>query len=326
MIKSLTYYRTRILERGLLFGLRLGFSSSTKFSIATFQPRSAETARPCPNVGYETAFVFQGPLDPNFRSTHALYRRLFPESLIITSTWTGVEEQLEFLQGDHLSVTVFSDQPAQRGIMNVNMQIVSTAAGIEAALTIAPNLTRIVKLRTDYAPQRPEAAFPIISLIETKIGAGRIWGVDINTVANFPYSFSDIFQIGDSHAMARFWNLASLDPRTITPKEFLAETRNQTDMAAIIRLRPPEMLLTIAYLKRCGINVDASSIEQYHSCLSRYFGIIDADQIGLAFDKYSPFRNGRYVSLTGTAEKKFVTMPSWLTHALVDTEKESNIS
>ena len=318
MAKSFAYYRARLREK-VLHRLMAGRApEGTRFALATYLPVMPETPM-VGAAGAETAFVFQGPVAADFEATHRIYRALFPASPIVIATWETERSKLTWLD-DPLSRAIFLIPPARRGIMNVNLQLWSAAHGIEAACTDFPQVQRIAKLRMDYPPRQPHLIFPIIDHFDRALpGLGRIWGIDINTIASLPFSFSDIFQIGPAAAMRAFWNLGGLDDREISPVQFLARTDNQTDIDALIRLRPAEIYLTLGYLARIGAEVDPLSIADYQACLASRFGILDADQIGLAFDKYTPFRNGRYVQTLNS--KRFISFPEWL-HLAMHAERK----
>lgn len=310
---SPSYYARRFREKLVHRLIAAGQPDGTRFALAAYSP--GLSGAPIPTTADEnTAFVFQGLIASDLDATLAGYRRLFPRSPIIIATWENEREALAALPAinvDPLIKTTFLRPPARRGIMNVNMQICSAGRGIALAAEAFPAVRRVAKIRIDCPPRRPDAIFPIIDHFDGgPETAGRIWGVDINTSATLPFSFSDIFQVGPIAAMLDFWALDELDDREMSPKEFLARTHGQTDLAEIIRLQPPEVFLTLRYLRRRGVAVRPDSLEDYREALARHFGVLDADQIGLAFDKYTPWRNGR--SPQAIAHKTFVSFPEWL--------------
>lgn len=313
MPRSFAYYASRLHDRALQWLIACNQPAHSHFAIAAYAPGTPEDAFRSA-AGPETAFVFQGPVAADFETTFKTYRTLFPESPIIVSTWESERPKLEWLQSDTTHRMVFLAPPTKRGIMNVNLQIWSTGHGIRAVRDHFPRVRRVAKLRSDYAPHRPDELFPVIDHFDAALGGSRIWGVDINTSAALPFSFSDIFQIGPIEEMLQFWTLEDPDDRDMTPAEFLARTANQTDIDAVIRLQPAEIFLTLRYLAHKSSDLRADSVADYHRMLGRYFGILDADQIGLAFDKYTPWRNGR--SPEEIAHKRFISFPAWLRLAL----------
>lgn len=309
MKKSLRYYFGRAYDRALHRMVAIGQPSGSRYALSTFPPEYPGDTLP-PRAGAETAFVFQGPVSTDFRQTFSVYKALFPASPIIVSTWDNEYKKLDWLTGETQAKAVFQSRPAMSGIMNVNLQICSTGRGIAFARDEYPHVKRVAKIRMDFPPRRPDAIFPIIDHFDAYLGRSRIWGLDINTMAHLPFSFSDIFQIGPISEMSQFWRTDALDDRTITPTEFLERTAQQTNIDAIIALQPAEIFLTCRYLRTRGVSFAATSIDDYRTSLIDFFGILDADQIGLAFDKYSLWRAGRHMDQT--SHRRFVSFPQWL--------------
>lgn len=312
-MRSPSYYAQRVREKLVHRLIAAGQPKETRFALAAYSPGVSDAAI-ATTANENTAFVFQGPVTPGLETTLVDYRRLFPRSPLIIATWESERDKLALLPAlnlDPLIRTTFLTPPARRGIMNVNMQIRSAGTGIALAADAYPTVRRVAKIRIDCPPRRPDAIFPIIDHFDGGVEtASRIWGVDINTSATLPFSFSDIFQIGPIKEMLEFWTVDELDDRDLSPKEFLARTHGQTDLNEIIRLRPAEIFLTLRYLRRRGVTVRPESLDDYKQALARYFGILDADQIGLAFDKYTPWRNGRSPNVI--THKAYVSFPYWL--------------
>lgn len=308
-VKSPSYYAHRLHDRLLRRLITIGQPADARFALAAYSP-AQDRPQPVPSVGGETAFVFQGPVPDRFEAVFALYRAMFPQAPIVISTWESERPRLAWLSDEAQTMAVFLSPPARRGIMNVNMQIWSTGHGIATVRDAFPQVRRVAKLRMDHPPLRPDAIFPVLDHFSSTLGERRIWGIDINTSASLPFSFSDIFQIGPLDEMSLFWATEALDDREMTPAQFLARTANQNDFDEIIRLRPAEIFLTLRYLRHREPDLDPTSVADYHSALARYFGILDADQIGLAFDKYSVWRNGR--SPETLDHKRFLSFTDWL--------------
>src|SRR5262249_45232089 len=84
----------------------------------------------------KTAIVLQGAVvaELDFTlQTLVLYRRIFPHALLILSTWEG-EDRALLERARQIGVqVVLSAKPAFFGQQNINLQIVSAAAGVRAA-------------------------------------------------------------------------------------------------------------------------------------------------------------------------------------------------
>lgn len=100
----------------------------------------------------KVAIVLQGPLvvEENFTlETVKMYRKIYPETVLIISTWRGEDEQtlreIERIDGCYL---VINQLPNYSGILNLNYQIISTMAGIRKAEQLGKEY--VFKTRCDY--------------------------------------------------------------------------------------------------------------------------------------------------------------------------------
>jgi len=184
--------------------------------------------------------VFQGAIvdEPKLICGLKHYRRLFPKSFMVLSTWSGGLLPAIRDQASALDIHCVESQcPQISGIMNVNKQIVSTARGINALLRLsAPTL--VMKVRTDYFPWRPDKAVSCLLTQEGLLGgAGRLWGLDINTRLDLPFSVADMFQLGRTEVMKTFWTEEPLYPKDISVNQFFELTDYQRDIPAVLKLQ-----------------------------------------------------------------------------------------
>ncbi|MCB1316779.1 MAG: hypothetical protein KDK27_12525, partial [Leptospiraceae bacterium] len=99
-------------------------------------------------IEQKTAVIIQGPILENHDFTLSsveMYRRIIPGAHLIVSTWKNTPEHLvENLIKQNVEV-VLSEPPQISGIANVNYQIISSRAGIDAA--VKSGRTFILKCR-----------------------------------------------------------------------------------------------------------------------------------------------------------------------------------
>ena len=85
----------------------------------------------------KTAIIMQGPLvreDDFTLETVKIYEKLFPGTVIIVSTWEdSAEEYVKKLSELSNCIVLLNEPPKFSGILNLNMQVVSTLAGIKKA-------------------------------------------------------------------------------------------------------------------------------------------------------------------------------------------------
>jgi len=84
-----------------------------------------------------SAIVMQGPLcgEDNFTAeTVRLYGKLYPDVLVVVSTWKDEDSKIiEELLNEKNCEVVLNEYPEHSGILNLNYQVVSTLGGIKKA-------------------------------------------------------------------------------------------------------------------------------------------------------------------------------------------------
>ena len=269
----------------------------------------------------EYGILFQGPIFPNTYNLINLYRKKFPNCSILLSTWKGQKINFNY---NNIEV-IYSDIPKLKGIMNFNLQLVSTSNGLKS-FEKNQKIKKIFKIRTDYAPLRPTKIIRTVDIFEKKLDVtDRIWGIDINTSKNIPYSFSDIFQFSSKQNLNDYWLTAKPQNHDIDSKSYLRLTDNLNDLKKIFEYQPSEIYLMINYLKSKNININYLSLDDYYKILGKYFGILDANDIGFAFDKYSIVHPQSCENISSIFSKhQNMTFSDWL-HYLDNSSKNENI-
>lgn len=258
------------------------FYSNHYFSLSIFNIKNDMKNRDENFLNY--GFLFQGPISKNTNNIINSYRKFFPDSLIVLSTW---EDQKIFFDSNKNIEIIQNKYPKNTGIMNFNLQLVSTTEGIKR-INQDQMIDKIFKLRTDYVPSIPYNIIDFVNNLEKKFNINdRIWGLDVNTSKNIPYSFSDMFQFSSKEKINEYWLNVPMQNMNINAEEFLKITNNLNDIKKVFEYRPSEIYLLTNYLRIKNIEFDIFDINQYHKILGKYFGILDSNLIGFAFDKYS---------------------------------------
>lgn len=225
----------------------------------------------------KNAIVLQGPVlrKRNFTlETIKLYRKNFPYSQIILSTWEDENAEIIAHCQDAGAIVILNKKPEYPGPSNVNMQIVSTRAGIHKAMEIG--VEYVLKTRTDqrmYGLNLIEyltnalTAFPIqgpykqhkrIALLS--FGAGKY----------YPYHFSDLFLFGDVRDLKLYWdfplltlemNTTFFNPEVNIPALFLEKTGRHLEWTLEDGWR--------AYAEQCII-IDQGTVDFYWYKYLRY--------------------------------------------------------
>ena len=233
------------------------------------------------------AIVMQGNLvvDLDFTlQTLELYRRMHPQALTVLSTW-DIADATQLARASALGVqVVLIPMPAYAGQQNVNLQIVSSAAGVQAAQ--AAGASHILKTRTD---QRLGAsnlfelldglqdAFP---LCDTFGQTARLLAVSLNSFRYRMYGMSDMFLYGTTCDVVNYWT-PQLDNRVFDPS-----VRHFHNLRTFSEWRICEVYFFTEYMKRLGCTPQWT-LRDYWRLMRDRFCIVDAQSIDLFWPKYS---------------------------------------
>lgn len=248
------------------------------------------------------AIVVQGPLllTNHFTfETLKLYKKIFPDSILVLSTW-DVENKIELekikkLQGVEVVINEF---PKDRGPKNFNLQIINTKAGIKKALEFEPDY--ILKTRTDHRIYNPSIFTIMNSLLESIPAQNnytqqkRIVASSFGSRINIPYHITDMFLYGASADIFKYW-----DVELVGNNELKDEG--------------PEAYLVKRYFTSMGRNI-SNTIEDGLNIIRDNFIFLDRQTIDLYWCKYLRWQENKGINYTDRAAvKKDTDIYSWLT-------------
>jgi hypothetical protein len=241
-----------------------------------------------------TAVMMQGPLvhHDNFTLESArLYRRLMPQALIVISTWRSEPPAaVERLRSEGFEV-VLSDLPTTSGGNNVNLQIVSTRAGIAHAKQAGCEY--VIKTRCDqrfYAQNIPPYFFALLAEyppIDASRQCQRIIELSVSICRYRPYSMCDMFQFGHIDDMLIMWG-QPLDPRSFSAQEY---GRQKITPRKIAEDRIAEIYIHRGYLEAIGEQPEVD-LATYYRILADYFIVVDKDVVDIFWNKYHAREHG----------------------------------
>jgi len=237
------------------------------------------------------AIVMQGALvtDLDFTlQTIKLYRRLHPDALIVLSTWADQSPELlqQALEMGVLVVT--NEKPEYMGQQNVNLQIVSSSAGLNAAKKAGA--TYALKTRTDQrlcATDILEYLHGIQRIFPLdQVGAQqqRLVAVSLNTFRYRIYGISDMFLYGQIDDMLAYWS-PPLDERRFDQDALHFRTLREFSLWRVC-----EVYFCTEFLQRTGWDIKWT-LEDYWRMLITRFCVIDASSLDLFWPKYSNREN-----------------------------------
>ena len=158
------------------------------------------------------AIAMQGPIatDDDFTlETLKIYTEHMPGVRLILSTWRDTPQSLLdpiVRLGVEL---VLSDKPAEPGLFNVNMQVVSAANGVRKA--VEGGAEWVLKTRTDQRLYDPNAMNFLVATAKQFPVSGnqkqrhRIIGVGHGTLKFAPYHVTDQTVFGHAEDMLAYW-------------------------------------------------------------------------------------------------------------------------
>jgi hypothetical protein len=299
---SFTRVRDRPKSAGRLLNSDAGFVISfTRNSFVSHWIRPIDSANyeVSPRIPSEdeqfTAVIIQGPLQKknNFSlETVKIYKKIFPLSPIIVSTWSSERKKdLDDLERAG-AVLVISEKPDSTGWGNIALQVVSTGAGLRHARDLGCKY--VVKTRTDWRMYRPSALQCLNSLLGSFPPAdsgkqeNRIVASSTATFKHRVYGLTDIFQYGSIVDMMKYWEDLSSDVQGKIHKAETPQVMNGTPLVA-------EIYLCARYLETIGFNLDFS-LNQWWESLKNNFIVVDNAMLDGVWNKYDKSFENRFTS------------------------------
>lgn len=191
----------------------------------------------------DTAIIIQGPVRYEYNYTYETimqYRRLFPGVKIVLSTWEDEKTKDEFgrfIDIDEVDI-VMGVKPKKSGLCNVNMQIWSTANGIDFIKNNNPEINYVLKTRSDariYSQDILKVLKRIV-LGHTMTGNNSSSIVCSRSSIDTKYYYCDYYNYGYLSDMELFWQKKLMDDQFVNElDDFIPDA--------------PEMLLYYRYVK-----------------------------------------------------------------------------
>lgn len=255
------------------------------------------------------ALVLQGPviLDHDFTlETIKIYKKIFPNSIIILSTWDDINKKcLESILNEEI-VVLLNKKPINSGVSNINFQIVSSLAGIKYAKEAG--VEYVLKTRTDQRMYAPNVQNLLIGLVDSfpvfnnSVQVKRIVGVSLNTFKFRPYSLSDMNLFGYIDDMLLFWDVV-LDDRK--------KADTNVNIGQWSKLRLCEVYLVSNFLEKIGHKL-SWTLGDYWEVLANNFCVIDQSSLDLYWYKYARFRECRHKNYEKIKTDIELTFADWV--------------
>ena len=231
-----------------------------------------------------SAIVIQGPVvvkNDFTLETIRIYKKYFPEAIIILSTWDDTNKAVCEQIGKEGVEVVLNRKPDGCSYKNINFQIVSSRAGVTRAR--AQHAHYILKTRTDQRFYNPHLlaylyhaikAFPLVS--QTQQQKRLIFSSASQQSHCRLYQASDIMIFGHTDDMNLYWQA----PMVREPLQG--------------KINTPEQYLMTEFLKRVG-HTPACTIDDSNRVFADYCVIIDLPMLDFYFFKYERHREYKHV-------------------------------
>ena len=257
------------------------------------------------------AIVMQGPIitKDNFTfETLSLYRKRYPNVLLVLSTWDdNIDQDLQKIIDIDVEV-LENKKPKYFGYSNINLQIESTKIGVNFAKS--KKVKYCLKTRTDQRIYRHDFLLFFLSLInlfqidDHPFVKNRLLSVSLNTFKYRLYGVTDMLMFGHINDMLLYWNVDH-DKRKLEADDLGSTVEQWADA------RVCEVYLSTEYLIKIG-HKSLFTLEDSWYVYSKYFCIVDRSSIDLFWFKYNRVNERRgYNNKTRALDEEF-TFSDWI--------------
>jgi hypothetical protein len=255
--------------------------------------------------------VLQGPIidweDFTIESVRR-YRTNFPYAPIIVSTWDDEPpDTITDIRNKFEAIVVTQRRPENPGISNTNLQVASSALGVDAARRAGASY--VLKSRTDqrhYSEHLLRVLHSSLSAFPLKTDAGtqerRVVGLSLNSFAHRLYGLSDMFTFGTLGDMSRYWDGAQ-DSR---PPEII----RFSTLREFAEQRVCEVRFFSRFLEATEWNL-GWTLKDYWSAVAKRLVVLDANAVDLLWPKYS-VREERWTKYSGKPWFRELNFSLWL--------------
>lgn len=253
-----------------------------------------------------TAIVMQGRIveTHNFTlETIFLYKKLFPKTHIILSTWElPGSDCIERIKKAGATV-LLNEELAFPGVSHINYQILSTSAGIKKAREL--DAIHVLKTRTDQRIYNPntlayfDTAMEVFPLQIEGHQKKRLIVINMNTFKYRPYSVSDMLMYGTIDDMEKYWCIPFSERKNdVGPGHSIIEW---------VKDRQAEVYLSTQFLESIG-HTPLYTLTDSWRAYRDHFCILDKEVIDIywyKYEKHKEYRRLRYDAIYNDQELNF---------------------
>lgn len=239
-----------------------------------------------PPARSRSGVLVQGPLIEGVTETVLRYHASrAPNDHLVLSTWAGTAPALLDRVAPWCDRVVLNDPPPVPGPQNRNLQLVTTAAGLDALSEAG--VEKALKTRTDTLAAAADilergAALQAAHPVRFPGTANRLVISERFTFRYLPYTMSDIVMFGDVADLRAYWS-APFDGRSFSP--YTSDWRATSYRAFSQARGTPEIHYLTSFCRRQGLE-PSWTVEDHWAILRDLFVLVDERWFGLFFPKY----------------------------------------
>jgi len=257
------------------------------------------------------AIIIQGPIKDKFfflKNTIEIYKKIFPNSSIIISTWENENINLiNTLKKENIFI-LFNKEPA-KSLSNIDHQIYSTNSALKFAKEIGAKYS--IKTRADIRINKNNLETFLLSLIRTfptkknNYIKSRIIVPSLITFKYRIYSLSDIVMFGETEDLIKYFD-----------KETFAEGLKKFNLNENNLLKNETPIIAEIFLcSRFVNNLEGKiswELNNWWATLKNYFCVIDNSSLDLFWYKYDWEYEYRYLRTYSGKFARAVDFQDWL--------------
>ena len=257
------------------------------------------------------AIIIQGPIQDKFfflKNTIEIYKKIFPNSSIIISTWENENINLiNTLKKENIFI-LFNKEPT-KSLSNIDHQIYSTNSALKFAKEIGAKYS--IKTRADIRINKNNLETFLLSLIRTfpakknNFINSRIIVPSLITFKYRIYSLSDIVMFGETEDLIKYFD-----------KETFAEGLKKFDLNENNLLKNETPIIAEIFLcSRFVNNLEGKiswELNNWWATLKNYFCVIDNSSLDLFWYKYDWEYEYRYLRTYSGKFARAIDFQDWL--------------
>ena len=257
------------------------------------------------------AIIIQGPIKDKFfflKNTIEIYKKIFPNSSIIISTWENENINLiNTLKKENIFI-LFNKEPS-KSLSNIDHQIYSTNSALKFAKEIGAKYS--IKTRADIRINKNNLETFLLSLIRTfptkknNYIKSRIIVPSLITFKYRIYSLSDIVMFGETEDLIKYFD-----------KETFAEGLKKFDLNENNLLKNETPIIAEIFLcSRFVNNLEGKinwELNNWWATLKNYFCVIDNSSLDLFWYKYDWEYEYRYLRTYSGKFARAIDFQDWL--------------